>query len=79
VGGRKDLLLVGAEQEAEQRLREATRERRSLHLHSDEPPDGEEIGTLVSLFGQFQSEVRRILLPRTRVNKGERKGRGRAR
>ena len=50
------LLVVGAEQEAEQGLREATRERRSLHLHSDEPPYGEEIGTLVRLFGQFRKE-----------------------
>ena len=48
-----------SEQEAEQGLREATGERRSLHLHSDEPPYGQEIGTLVRLFGQFQYGVLR--------------------
>jgi hypothetical protein len=60
VGCGANLLVVGPEQEAEQGLREATGERRSLHLHSDEPNYGQEIGTLVMLFGRFQGEVRRI-------------------
>src|SRR5215213_542706 len=53
--------MVGPKQEAEQRLREAARDRRSLHLGGDEPPDGEEISTLVRLFGQFQETVRKGL------------------
>jgi hypothetical protein len=64
-----------SEQEAEQGLREAAGKRRSLYLRSYEPPDGQEIGSLMRLFGQFQHEVRRIPLPRTRVNKGKKKGR----
>ena len=48
-----DLLLVGTEQEDEQRLREAAGDRRSLHLRGDEPPDGEEIGSLMRVFRQF--------------------------
>ena len=40
-----DLFLALSEQEAEQGLREAAGERRSLHLRGDEPPDGEEIGS----------------------------------
>ena len=51
------LFLVGPKQEAEQGLRASTRELGSFHLHSDEPPYGEEIGTLVRLFGQFLGEV----------------------
>src|SRR5215213_5280483 len=65
------LRMVGPEQEAEQRLREAAGERRSFHLRSHESPDGEEIGTLMRVFRQFQHEVlRRIPLPRTWVNRG---------
>ena len=45
--------MLGTEQEAEHGLREATQELGGLHSHSDEPPHGEEIGTLVRLFGQF--------------------------
>src|SRR5215212_11075237 len=54
-----DLLLVGPEQEDEQRLREAPRERRSLHLRGDEPPDGEEVGPCLGLFRQFLDGVLR--------------------
>jgi hypothetical protein len=34
-------------------------EGRSLHLRSDEPPYGEEIGTLVRVFGRFLDGVLR--------------------
>src|SRR5688500_806919 len=47
------LRLVGTEQEAEQRLRAAAGELRSLHLCGHESPDGEKIGSLMRLFGQF--------------------------
>jgi hypothetical protein len=50
VGGGAPLLVVRLEQEAEQRLRAATGERRSLHLRGDEPPDGEAFGSLMRLF-----------------------------
>jgi len=46
--------VVGTEQEAEQGLREAARELRGLHLHSDEPPYGQAFGPLMRLFGQFR-------------------------
>ena len=49
----EDLLMVGTEQEDEQRLRAAAGERRSLHLRRHEPLDGEEIGSLMRLFRQF--------------------------
>jgi hypothetical protein len=52
--------LVGPEQEDEQRLRKAAGEWRSLHLRSDESPDGEEIGSPMRLFRQFHGEVLRI-------------------
>src|SRR5215218_1025388 len=58
------LRLVGPEQEAEQRLREAAGERRSLHLRCHESSDGEEIGSLMRVFRQFQGEVRHAPLPR---------------
>src|SRR5215204_4585157 len=48
-----DLRLALSEQEAEQRLREAAGERRSFHLRCHESSDGEEIGSLMRLFGQF--------------------------
>src|SRR3712207_9453094 len=56
VGGGANLFLVGSEQEAEQGLRAAARDRRSLHLRGDEPPDGQAFGPLMRLFGQFRSE-----------------------
>jgi hypothetical protein len=52
----RTLALVGTEQEAEQGLREAAGEWRSFHLRGDESSDGEEISTLMRLFGQFQKQ-----------------------
>src|SRR5215208_3171308 len=60
-----NLFMVGTEQEAEQGLREAAGERRSLHLRGDESLDGEAFGSLMKLFRQFQGEVRRTSLPGT--------------
>jgi len=68
VGGGAHVLLALSEQEAEQGLRASTGERGSLHLRRDESLDGEEVGSLMRLFGQFPPEVRRISLPRTPVN-----------
>src|SRR5215210_4864029 len=67
------LFLALSEQEAEQGLREAAGKRRSLYLRGYEPPDDQEIGSLMRLFGQFQGEVRETLLPRTPVNKRKEK------
>jgi hypothetical protein len=53
-----DFRLALSEQEAEQRLRAAAGELRSVHLRGHESPNGEEIGSLVRLFRQFQGEVR---------------------
>jgi hypothetical protein len=58
MGGGADVFLDRPEQKDEQRLRAAAGERRSLYLCSDESPDGEEIGSLVRLFGQFLYELR---------------------
>src|SRR5215211_336345 len=52
----EDLFLVGTEQAIEQGLREAARKLGSLHLRGDEPPDGEEIGPLMKVFGQLSPE-----------------------
>src|SRR5215212_4612306 len=51
---REDLLVVGAEQTDEQRLRASAGERRSLHLRGDEAPDGEAFGSLMRISKQFQ-------------------------
>src|SRR5215216_8045087 len=61
------LRMVGPEQEAEQRLREAAGERRSFHLRSHESPDGEEIGTLMRVFRQFLYGVLRSSLPASKT------------
>ena len=53
LGGREDLFLALSEQEDEQRLRASAREFGSLHLRGDEPPDGQEIGSLMRLVRQF--------------------------
>ena len=53
MGSGKDLRLVGAEQEDEQGLREASGQLGSLHLRGDEPPDGEAIDPLMRVFRQF--------------------------
>src|SRR5215203_6215639 len=62
MGRGEDLRLALPEQEDEQRLRAAAGERGGLHLRGDEPPDGEEIGTLMRVFRQFQDELPRIPL-----------------
>src|SRR5829696_1074300 len=59
MASRAHLRLVGPEQEDEQRLREAAGERRSLHLRSDESPDGEEIGPLMRVLRQFRIRILR--------------------
>ena len=46
------LFLVGAKQEAKQRLRAAAGERRRVHLRSDESSDGKAFGSLMRLFGR---------------------------
>ena len=53
MGGREDFLVVGAEQEYEQGLREAAGELGGVHLRGDDAAHGEAVGTLVSLFGRF--------------------------
>jgi hypothetical protein len=55
-----NLFLVGPKQEAEQGLRASAGERRSLHLRCYEPPDGEEIGSLVRVFRQFHGEFSKV-------------------
>src|SRR5829696_10280735 len=57
MGRGEDLRLALPEQEDEQRLRAAAGERGGLHLRGDEPPDGEEIGTLMRVFRQFPNGV----------------------
>jgi len=52
-----DFRLALSEQEAEQGLREAAGERRSLHLRGDESSDGEEIGPPMRVFRQFHNGV----------------------
>jgi transposase len=70
VGGGAHVLVVGPEQEAERRLRAAARDRRSLHLRGDEPPDGEAFGPLMRVFGQFHREVRILGISRKFAFKG---------
>ena len=60
VGGGADIFLDGPEKEDEQGLREANRDKWGVHLRSDEPSVGEEIGPLVRLFGQFLQALGRI-------------------
>jgi hypothetical protein len=54
-GGRADLPVALSEKEDEQGLRAAIGEWRSFHPRGDELPDGEEIGSLMRVFGQFPS------------------------
>ena len=65
LGGGAYLLLDRPQPTDEQGLREAHRDQRSVHLRGDEPPDGEEIGSLMRVFRQFQGELLRITLPET--------------
>jgi hypothetical protein len=62
LGGGEDVFLAFSEQEDEQRLREAARDGRSPNLRGYEPPDGEEIGSRMRVFKQFQAEVRRTYI-----------------
>ena len=73
MGGGEDLFMAWPEQEDEQGLRASAGDWRSVYLRGDEPPDGEEIGSLMRVFRQFQREVPRIYLPRTPVNRGKTK------
>ena len=54
VGGGADLLVVGAEQEDEQRLREAVRQRGSVRLRGDDPFDGEASSPWLRIFKKFR-------------------------
>ena len=56
VGGGANIFLNRPEQEDEQRLREVDPDERGVHLRSDEPSDGREIGPLVRLFRRSQKE-----------------------
>src|SRR5215211_1818260 len=47
------VLLDRPQQTDEQGLRETHRDERGLHLRGDEPPNGEEIGSLMRIFGRF--------------------------
>src|SRR5215212_756482 len=54
MGGGAHLLLVGAEQEDEQRLREAVRKRGGVHLRRDDPFDGKAPSPWLRISKQFQ-------------------------
>jgi putative transposase len=54
VGGGEDLLLAKPEQEDEQGLREAVRQRRSVHLRCHDSSDGEASGPCLRISKQFQ-------------------------
>src|SRR5215218_2465173 len=54
VGGRAHLLLVRAEQEDEQGLREALRQRGSFRLRGNDTAHGEAIGTWLRISKQFR-------------------------
>ena len=58
VGSREDVLLDRPEQEDEQRLREAYRHERGIHLRSHDPCDGEAAGPCSVVFGQFLHAIR---------------------
>src|SRR5215218_5510695 len=58
LGGGAYLLLDRPQPSDEQGLREAHRDERGTHLHCYEPPNGEEIGWLVRLFGLSLSDSR---------------------
>ena len=46
--------MVGTEQEDEQGLRAAVRQRGSVRLRSDDPADGEEVGPWLRISKQFR-------------------------
>src|SRR3712207_6413827 len=68
LGGGEDVCLDRPEQEDEQGLRATAGDRRSLHLHGDESPDGEEISTLMRLFGQFHKDRKSTRLNSSHAN-----------
>ena len=53
MGGGADLFVVGPEQEEEQGLREAVRQRGSVRLHGHDSADGEEVGPWLRISKQF--------------------------
>jgi hypothetical protein len=53
MGGGEDVLVARAEPQAEQGLREADRNERSVRLGGYDAPDGETIGPLMRLFRRF--------------------------
>ena len=53
VGCGANVLLDRPEQEDEQRLREANRHERGVHLRGHDPPDGEAVSPCSVVFGQF--------------------------
>src|SRR5215203_7382718 len=66
LGGGAYVLLDRPQSTDEQGLREAYRDKRSVHLRSYEPPNAEEIGSLMRFFGQSQNGYSRKP-PRTNV------------
>jgi len=61
MGGGAHLLLVGAEQEDEQGLREAVRKRGGVHLRRDDPFDGKAPSPWLRISKQFQKGYSRKL------------------
>src|SRR5918993_5379121 len=57
MGSGAHLLVVGAEQQDEQRLRKAVRNERSVHLRGDDTAGGEASGTQMRLFRRFLKNV----------------------
>jgi hypothetical protein len=54
VGGGEDFLVVISESEDEQGVREAVRQRRSVHLCGHGPSAGEEVGSCLRIIKQFR-------------------------
>jgi hypothetical protein len=63
VGGGKDLLMAGAEQEDEQGLREALRERGGVRLRRNDTAHGKEAGPYLRISKQFQTMNSRKFTP----------------
>ena len=55
--GGEDLLLALPEQADEQGLRKALRHRGSVHLRSNDAPDGEAVGPCIGFFKQFLEKL----------------------
>src|SRR5215210_9470291 len=56
VGGGEDLLVAGPEQEDEQGLREAVRQRGSVRLRGHDTFDGEEVSPCLRISKQFRKK-----------------------